>query len=133
MPGESSILKRKKPFRSCSLTPRQTAGNALADGFTQRIIAAIKSVKRGQVTSYGAIAAAAGNPGGARQVVRVLHACSEKEGLPWHRIVRKDGSIALPRGGGFERQKALLEAEGVVVDGAGRIRRKGVRRNVNRQ
>jgi methylated-DNA-protein-cysteine methyltransferase related protein len=100
--------------------------------FTQRIIAAIKSVKPGQVASYGAIAAAAGNPRGARQVVRVLNTYSEKEGLPWHRIVRKDGSIALPRGGGFERQKALLEAEGVVVDEAGRVRRKGVRRNVNR-
>jgi methylated-DNA-protein-cysteine methyltransferase related protein len=100
--------------------------------FTQRIIAAVKSVKPGQVASYGAIAAAAGNPQGARQVVRVLNIYSEKEGLPWHRIVRKDGSIALPRGGGFELQKTLLEAEGVVVDESGRIRRKGVRRNVNR-
>ena len=93
--------------------------------FTQRIIAAVKSVKPGQVASYGAIAAAAGNPQGARQVVRVLNTYSEKEGLAWHRIVRKDGSIALPRGGGFELQKALLEAEGFVVDEAGRIHRKG--------
>jgi hypothetical protein len=31
--GESSILKRNKPFRFCSLTPRQAAGNALAGGF----------------------------------------------------------------------------------------------------
>jgi methylated-DNA-protein-cysteine methyltransferase-like protein len=89
--------------------------------FTQRIIAAVRSVRPGQVASYGAIAAAAGNPRGARQVVRVLHAYSRKEGLPWHRIVRKDGSIALPRGGGFEAQKALLEAEGVAVHRKGRI------------
>jgi methylated-DNA-protein-cysteine methyltransferase related protein len=89
--------------------------------FTLRIIAALKSVKPGKVASYGAIAAAAGNPQGARQVVRVLHTYSRQEGLPWHRIVRKDGSIAFPRGGGFERQKALLEAEGIAVDEKGKI------------
>jgi len=89
--------------------------------FTLRIIAAIKSVRPGRVASYGEIAAAAGNPRGARQVVRVLNTYSLKEGLPWHRIVRKGGTIALPRGGGFERQKALLEAEGFTIDAAGRI------------
>jgi 3-hydroxyacyl-[acyl-carrier-protein] dehydratase len=31
--GESSILKRNKPYLSCSLTPRQAAGNELAGGF----------------------------------------------------------------------------------------------------
>ncbi|HRR41391.1 MAG TPA: methylated-DNA--[protein]-cysteine S-methyltransferase [Syntrophales bacterium] len=94
----------------------------MLEALTQRIIDAIKSVKPGEVASYGDIAAAAGNPRGARQVVRVLHACSRKEGLPWHRIVRKDGSIALPRGSGFKLQKALLEAEGVAVDKAGRVK-----------
>jgi iron complex transport system substrate-binding protein len=36
--GESSILKRNKPFPCCSLTPQQTAGNALAGGFRNRLI-----------------------------------------------------------------------------------------------
>ncbi len=93
----------------------------MPEAFTQRIIDAIKSVRPGEVASYGAIAAAAGNSRGARQVVRVLHAYSRKEGLPWHRIVGKGGRIALPRGGGFELQKALLEAEGIIVDEEGRI------------
>ncbi|MDP3176739.1 MAG: MGMT family protein, partial [Spirochaetaceae bacterium] len=74
---------------------------------TARIAAAIAAVPRGRVASYGQIAAAAGMPGGARQVVRVLHSRSEKDALPWFRILRSDGSIALPRGGGFELQKAL--------------------------
>ena len=71
--------------------------------------------------SYGAAAALAGLPKGARQVVRVLHSSAEKQGLPWHRLLRKDGSIALPRGGGFELQKALLEDEGVEVSPAGKV------------
>ena len=71
--------------------------------------------------SYGAAAALAGLPNGARQVVRVLHSSAEKQGLPWHRLLRKDGSIALPRGGGFELQKALLEDEGVEVSPAGKV------------
>jgi len=35
--GEASILKRNKPFHFRSLTPRQAAGNALADGFNNFI------------------------------------------------------------------------------------------------
>jgi methylated-DNA-protein-cysteine methyltransferase-like protein len=88
---------------------------------TLRIKAALKAIPRGMVTTYGAIAAAAGLVNGARQVVRVLHSSAESEGLPWHRILRKDGSIALPAGGGLELQKALLEEEGVLVDKEGRV------------
>ncbi len=82
---------------------------------TSRIIAVLKALKTGTVSSYGAVAAAAGVPNGARTVARVLHSMSRTENLPWHRVVRSDGRIALPRGGGFELQKALLEEEGVTV------------------
>jgi methylated-DNA-protein-cysteine methyltransferase related protein len=88
---------------------------------TKGIILALRRVPRGKVTSYGAIAALAGLPNGARQVVRVLHSSAEKEGLPWYRVLRKDGSIALPPGEGFELQRALLEKEGVSVTREGRI------------
>jgi methylated-DNA-protein-cysteine methyltransferase related protein len=88
---------------------------------TLRIIEALKKIPRGRVSSYGAIAALAGLANGARQVVRILHSSSEKEGLPWHRLLRKDGSIALPPGEGFELQRALLEREGVEVSREGRV------------
>jgi methylated-DNA-protein-cysteine methyltransferase-like protein len=88
---------------------------------TARIVAVLKGVPRGEAWSYGAVAAAAGFPNGARQVVRILHALGAKEALPWHRIVRADGSIALRPGEGFELQRALLEAEGVGVDKRGRV------------
>ncbi len=88
---------------------------------TARIIAVLKSLKRGTVSSYGAVAAAAGVPNGARSVARVLHSMSRTENLPWHRVVRSDGRIALPRGAGFELQKALLEKEGISVSDEGRV------------
>lgn len=89
---------------------------------TARILAVLKALPRGQVTSYGAVAAAAGVPNGARAVVRVLHSMTHTEGLPWHRVVRSDGRIALKPGEGFELQKALLEQEGVFVSPDGRVR-----------
>jgi methylated-DNA-protein-cysteine methyltransferase-like protein len=88
---------------------------------TLRIIRTLKEIPRGRVSSYGAVAALAGLANGARQVVRVLHSSSEKEGLPWHRLLRKDGSIALPSGEGFELQRALLEKEGVAVSRDGKV------------
>jgi len=88
---------------------------------TLAILSAIKSIPRGKVASYGQVAALAGLPNGARQVVRILHSSSEKEGLPWYRLLRKDGSIALPPGAGFELQRKLLENEGVEVSKEGKV------------
>jgi methylated-DNA-protein-cysteine methyltransferase related protein len=93
----------------------------MASESTVRIRWILSRIPRGRVLSYGGAAALAGLPNGARQVVRVLHSSAEKEGLPWHRLLRKDGSIALPMGGGFELQKALLEEEGVEVSARGRV------------
>ncbi|MBU0984149.1 MAG: MGMT family protein [candidate division Zixibacteria bacterium] len=82
--------------------------------FTEKALAVIQSIPEGKVMTYGSVAAAAGSPRGARQVVRVLHSLSDKEGLPWHRVVNREGRISLERGRGYELQKALLEDEGVV-------------------
>ena len=88
---------------------------------TSRIIKAIRAVRRGTVSCYRDVALAAGLPNGARQVVRVLHSMSEKHKLPWHRIIRADGCIALEKGQGRELQTELLRAEGVEVSETGRI------------
>jgi methylated-DNA-protein-cysteine methyltransferase-like protein len=88
---------------------------------TRCIIEAIRAVPRGRVSSYRDIALAAGLPNGARQVVRILHSMSKTERLPWHRIIRAGGYIALPAGGGRELQAALLRSEGVKVSAAGRV------------
>ena len=88
---------------------------------TLRLIRVIKEIPRGKVSSYGAVASAAGLPNGARQTVRVLHSLSEKFDLPWHRVIRSDGSIALREGEGRELQIGLLRAEGVEVSKAGKV------------
>lgn len=84
------------------------------ESFTDRVKKVIKKVPRGRVATYGQIAAMAGNPRAARQVVRILHSSSRKDKLPWHRIINAKGGISLKPGQGYELQKSLLEKEGVV-------------------
>ena len=86
-----------------------------------RIIKEIRVVPRGKVSCYRDIALAAGLPNGARQVVWVLHSMSEEYNLPWHRIVRADGSIALREHDGAGLQMRLLRAEGVAFTKTGRV------------
>jgi len=88
---------------------------------TMHIVEIIKAIPRGRVSSYGDVARAAGIPNGARQTVRVLHSLSEKFSLPWHRVIRSDGSIALREGEGRELQISLLRSEGVEVSPAGKV------------
>lgn len=78
-----------------------------------RIRAIILKIPRGKVSTYGAIARAAGFPGAARQVVRALQ---KAHGLPWQRVVAVGGRIALPGERGLE-QRFRLEAEGVKFSG----------------
>ena len=74
-----------------------------------RIEAAIRQIPRGRVSTYGAIARAAGLPRGARQVAAALR---RSFGLPWHRVLGFGGEIKLRGSSAFE-QRFRLEAEGV--------------------
>ncbi len=80
--------------------------------FTERVVRLIRSIPRGRVASYGQIAALAGFPAAARQVVRILHSLSTKERLPWHRVINSRGAISLT-GRDYELQRGLLEREGI--------------------
>jgi methylated-DNA-protein-cysteine methyltransferase-like protein len=82
---------------------------------TGRIVEQIIAVPKGKVSCYRDIALKAGFPNGARQTVRVLHSMSEKHNLPWHRLIRSNGSIALGEGEGREIQISRLRSEGVEV------------------
>jgi methylated-DNA-protein-cysteine methyltransferase-like protein len=73
------------------------------------IAAAIRMIPRGKVSTYGAIARAAGSPGAARQVAQVLR---RSFGLPWQRVLGSGGEIKL-RGDSAIEQRLRLEAEGV--------------------
>lgn len=90
--------KRAKPKRASE------AGAALL-----RIERAIRAVPGGKVSTYGAVARAAGFPGAARLVARVLR---RSFGLPWQRILGAGGAIKLTGDSAIE-QRLRLEAEGV--------------------
>lgn len=88
----------------------------MTKSFHESVIEIIRQIPRGKVATYGQVAALAGNPRAARQVVRALHSSSEKEQLPWHRVVNSKGRISLKPHYGYEMQKALLEKEGVTFN-----------------
>jgi len=83
--------------------------------FTEIVIAIIKSIPRGKVATYGQIAALAGSPSGARQVVRILNTCSTKYKLPWWRVLNSKGKISLT-GEDYIEQKARLLKERIKFD-----------------
>jgi len=66
------------------------------------VLRRVRSLRPGTVTTYGDL-----SPGAPRFAGAVLSDCDDPS-VPWHRIVRADGSLA--KGA---RQRALLEAEGV--------------------
>lgn len=78
-----------------------------------RILAAIRRIPRGKVSTYGAVARSAGFPGAARQVARALHGALD---LPWQRVLGAGGEIKLTGDSAFE-QRFRLQAEGVTFRG----------------
>lgn len=77
----------------------------------------VARIPKGKVATYGAVAAAAGYSGAARQVAWALH--NHSAGLPWHRVLGAGGRIRLPGEAGFE-QRMRLRQEGVTFTG-GRV------------
>jgi len=70
------------------------------------VLARIRRIPAGFVTTYGDLA-----PGAPRYAGAVLSACHDPT-VPWQRVVRADGTLA--KG---EAQRRLLEAEGVQFRG----------------
>ena len=83
----------------------------------RRIWDVVEGIPEGSVLNYGEVARLAGLPGRARLVGRALALAPKKRALPWHRVVNAQGKISFSadsvRG---QRQRALLEAEGVVFE-----------------
>ena len=76
----------------------------------------VSSIPRGKVSTYGAIAEAAGLPGRARQVGYALRNAPEELEIPWHRVLGAGGWIVFPAGSReFKEQARRLKAEGVQV------------------
>ena len=88
----------------------------------ERIYAAVRSIPRGYVMTYGGVAALAGNPRMARVVGYALHQNPAPGYIPCHRVVNREGRLAPAFAfGGEEVQRALLVAEGVCFLPDGRV------------
>jgi methylated-DNA-protein-cysteine methyltransferase-like protein len=98
--GSRSSKGSKSPQNSGELTRR-------------KILQVIAKIPHGKVSTYGAVAAAAGLPGRARLVARTLHG---SHGAAWQRVLGSGGAIKLTGEHAFE-QRFRLQSEGVEFRG----------------
>lgn len=78
----------------------------------------VKQIPKGKVATYGQVAALAGNRHWSRVVGYALHANPDPEHIPCHRVVNCRGEVSKAFVfGGENRQIALLQSEGVELEG----------------
>ncbi len=99
---DPAVKKKSSP-------PKKLSAEEKSARTRMKIEAAIRSIPRGKVSTYGAVGKAAGLAAGARLVARILH---RGYGLPWQRVLGAGGAIKL-RGDHAIEQRLRLEAEGV--------------------
>ena len=77
----------------------------------------VKRIPKGRVATYGQIAMMCGSPRASRVVGSALHKNPTPVIVPCHRVVNRFGGLAADFAfGGKDKQKELLESEGVSVD-----------------
>jgi Predicted methylated DNA-protein cysteine methyltransferase len=92
-------------------TPSKTSA---AEQRAAAILAVVRQIPRGRVTTYGTVAARAGLPRQARLVGKVLGALPAGSRVPWQRVVAAGGRIAFPAGSPSRTQQIeRLGREGV--------------------
>lgn len=82
--------------------------------FRQQVYDLVAQIPKGRVMTYGQIAALCGAAWAAWEVGQIAN--HGPVGLPWQRVVNKQGGLA--RGwpsGGVDAHRAALEADGVTV------------------
>jgi methylated-DNA-protein-cysteine methyltransferase related protein len=101
---------------------REKEGQLAEATFRGRVLALLARIPPGRVATYGQLARLAGRPRAARQVGVLLRGLSagDAEALPWFRVINAQGGLSTYKVGAGELQRALLEAEGVPFDAAGR-------------
>ena len=91
--------------------------------FFEQVYQVVKSIPYGRVMTYGTIANILGSPKSARQVGYALHVNPDPENIPCYRVVNRFGEVSKAFAfGGENRQKELLEKEGVIFDKKGRVK-----------
>jgi methylated-DNA-protein-cysteine methyltransferase-like protein len=91
--------------------------------FSEKVVRIALSIPKGRVTTYGAIArAAGGGPMASQSITTILGKAYERgeKGIPFHRIVYADGRVWMDDRHRKERMKRYKE-ECISVDERGRI------------
>jgi len=79
------------------------------------ILAVVAKIPKGNVSTYGEIAALSGFPRCARLVGTALRSDASGPDTPWHRVVNSQGKLSFPQGSANHNiQKQRLMDEGVV-------------------
>jgi methylated-DNA-[protein]-cysteine S-methyltransferase len=86
----------------------------LVPEFNQRVLEKLSHVDYGTTTTYGSLAARAGNPRAARAVGTVMNRNPVPIVLPCHRVVGASGAL-IGYGGGLPRKEHLLRLEGAIL------------------
>jgi methylated-DNA-[protein]-cysteine S-methyltransferase len=81
--------------------------------YNRRVLDELARVEYGTTTTYGNLAARAGNPRAARAVGTIMNRNPIPIVLPCHRVVGASGSLT-GYAGGLERKETLLRLEGVL-------------------
>ncbi len=85
------------------------------DNWVKIVWQVVKGIPRGHVLTYGEVARLAGMSRAARRVSQAMRRAPRGMKLPWHRVINAQGKISIPQDSpGHQRQKELLEREGVV-------------------
>ena len=80
----------------------------------EQIYQVVKKIPKGKVATYGQVALLAGDSRGARTVGWALHANSDPQHIPCHRVVNRSGRVSPAFVfGGENQQIRLLAEEGV--------------------
>ncbi|MGJ3255151.1 MAG: MGMT family protein [Alcanivorax sp.] len=85
--------------------------------FRDAVYQIVAAIPPGAVSSYGAVARQAGFPRHARFVGRLMSQLPKDTRLPWHRVLRGDGRIALAGTPAGEVQIQRLLDDNVTVLG----------------
>lgn len=94
----------------------------MAREFSQRVYELALNIPPGRVTTYGALANAAGGGSmAARSISSILGKAPNPKVIPWHRIVYAGGKVWLPRENDAARLK-LYKREGISVTPKGFIK-----------
>lgn len=88
--------------------------------FQEKVIEVVKTIKEGQILTYGEVAKKAGNANASRAVGSIMAKNADKT-VPCHRVVKSDGSIGMYNGLRGKSKIEILKREGVKFKQNGKV------------